>query len=83
MLVVRYWPLADMTTAEMDATKLSCRMRCFGLPLHNAVAREASALRLGLLLVSREWLTMSAFGPKRTFPYVAFDVAFGGKADIG
>jgi hypothetical protein len=25
---------------------------------------------------------MSAFGPKRTFPYVAFDVAFGGKADI-
>jgi len=25
---------------------------------------------------------MSAIGPKRTFPYVAFDVAFGGKADI-
>ena len=25
---------------------------------------------------------MSVFGPKRTFPYVAFDVAFGGKADM-
>jgi hypothetical protein len=25
---------------------------------------------------------MSAYGPKRTFPYVAFDVAFGGKADM-
>ena len=25
---------------------------------------------------------MSAIGPKRTFPYVAFDVAFGGKADM-
>jgi len=25
---------------------------------------------------------MSAFGPKRTFHSVAFDVAFGGKADI-
>src|SRR5262249_1868556 len=25
---------------------------------------------------------MSAFGPKRTFHYVTFDVAFGGKADI-
>jgi PhzF family phenazine biosynthesis protein len=25
---------------------------------------------------------MSALGPKRTFPYVAFDVAFGGKADM-
>src|SRR5262245_49878932 len=25
---------------------------------------------------------MSAFGPKRTFHYVAFDVAFGGKADM-
>src|SRR5215467_11271924 len=25
---------------------------------------------------------MSAFGPKRTFPYVAFDVAFGGKAGM-
>jgi hypothetical protein len=24
---------------------------------------------------------MSAIGPKRTFPYVAFDVAFRGKAD--
>jgi hypothetical protein len=25
---------------------------------------------------------MSAIGPKRTLPYVAFDVAFGGKADM-
>src|SRR5262249_23263105 len=25
---------------------------------------------------------MSAFGPKRTSPYVAFDVAIGGKADM-
>jgi len=25
---------------------------------------------------------MSAIGPKQTSPYVAFDVAFGGKADI-
>jgi len=25
---------------------------------------------------------MSAFGPKRTFHDVAFDVAFGGKADM-
>ena len=25
---------------------------------------------------------MSASGPKRTFHYVAFDVAFGGKADM-
>ena len=25
---------------------------------------------------------MSAFGPKRTFHYVAFSVAFGGKADM-
>ena len=25
---------------------------------------------------------MSAIGPKRTFHYVAFDVAFGGKADM-
>jgi len=27
-------------------------------------------------------LRMSAIGAKRTFPYVAFDVAFGGKADM-
>ena len=26
---------------------------------------------------------MSAIGPKRTFDYVAIDVAIGGKADIG
>jgi hypothetical protein len=26
---------------------------------------------------------MSAIGLKRAFPYVAFDVAFGGKADMG
>ena len=25
---------------------------------------------------------MSAFGPKQTFPYVAIDVAIGGKADM-
>jgi len=25
---------------------------------------------------------MFAFGPKRTFHYVAFDVAFGGNADM-
>jgi hypothetical protein len=25
---------------------------------------------------------LSAFGPKRTSPYVAFDVAIGGKADM-
>jgi len=45
---------ADMATAEMGATKLSCRMRCFGLPLYSAIAHEASALWLGLLLVSPE-----------------------------
>jgi hypothetical protein len=28
-------------------------------------------------------VSLSAFGPKRIFQYVAFDVAFGGKADMG
>ena len=41
---------ADMVTAEMGATKLSCRMRCFGLPLYSAIAHEASALWLGFCL---------------------------------
>jgi len=29
-----------------------------------------------------KYLPMSAFGPKRTFHYVAFGVAVGGKADM-
>jgi hypothetical protein len=35
---------ADMATAEMGATKLSCRVRCFGLPLYSAIAHEASLM---------------------------------------
>ena len=31
------------------AISLACRVRCFGLPLYNAIAREALAARLGLL----------------------------------
>ncbi|HVQ80920.1 MAG TPA: hypothetical protein VMS82_13395, partial [Pseudolabrys sp.] len=27
----------------------ACRLRCFGLPFYNVIAREASAARLGLL----------------------------------
>ena len=37
-----------MVTADC-AISLACRVRCFGLPLYNAIAREALAVRLGLL----------------------------------
>jgi len=40
----------SLTATVMDATKLPCRVRCFGLPLYSAMAREALAERLGLLL---------------------------------
>jgi hypothetical protein len=38
-----------MTTAQLNATHFWCRVRCFGLPLYSAIAREALAKRLGLL----------------------------------
>src|SRR5262249_5497431 len=43
---------ADMSTAQLNAIRLWCRVRCFGLPLYSATAREALAERLGLLLQS-------------------------------
>src|SRR5262245_59282510 len=38
---------------------------------------------LGVNRTSAGAVHMSAFDPKRTFPCVAFDVAFGGEADMG
>ena len=52
-------------------------MRCFGLPLYNAIAREALAARLGLLP-----FLMSAIGPKQTLICAPPMSAFGGKADM-
>jgi len=40
-----------MGTAHLNATHFWCRVRCFGLPLYSAIAREALAERLGLLLL--------------------------------
>src|SRR5262252_4499119 len=37
---------------ELVGTSFRCRVRCFGLPLYGAMAREALAERLGLLLQS-------------------------------
>jgi hypothetical protein len=55
-----------MTTVHLDANKLWCRVRCFGLPLYSANAREALAERLGLLLLSA-----SAFGGKADMDFLA------------
>ena len=59
------------------AISLACRVRCFGLPLYNAIAREALAARLGLLP-----FLVSAIGTKRTYARALQMSAFGGKADM-
>ena len=41
-----------MTLGGIGFIKLLCRVCCFGLPLCSAIAREALAERLGLLLLS-------------------------------
>ena len=60
-----------------SAISLACRVRCFGLPLYNAIAREAPALRLGLLP-----FLVSASDPEQTLICAAPTSAFGGKADM-
>ena len=47
---------------EAHAMLKSCRVRCFGLPLYNAIAREAPAAKLGLLP-----FLVSAIGTSRTW----------------
>ena len=44
------------------AIYLACRVRCFGLPLYNVIAREALAARLGFLLSLGSNRRMSAIG---------------------
>jgi hypothetical protein len=67
-----------MRTAHLNANKLWCRVRCFGLPLYSAAAREALTERLGLLLecpttfsgkgdlCEKNFSPMSALGQKLT-----------------
>jgi len=45
---------------------------------------EIAATRCGSRTFSQKTgeASVSAFGPKRTFHYVAFDIALGGKADM-
>jgi hypothetical protein len=56
---------ADMSTAQLNATKSWCRVPLFWFALYNAIAREALAERLGLLLQSA-----SAFGGKADMPFL-------------
>src|SRR5262249_6255824 len=52
----------------------------FCLPLYNANAREAPALRLGLLVVSREQLDNVRFWPKADIPSCTAHVRFWGQS---
>ena len=41
---------AKLASMICCAIQLACRVRCFGLPLYNVIAREALAAKLGLRL---------------------------------
>ena len=71
----------------LQLTRTICRyfelpQQAMRLPKKMTEAKKIVA-RMSWSTGSNESALMSAIGPKRTFPYVAFDVAFGGKADMG
>ena len=60
----------------MDVIKLLCRVRCFGLPLYSAIAREALAKGWGFCSWEVGRFAMSAIGGKADMPFALQMSAF-------